>query len=57
MKDLLRRGQISADQVRRCIADALIDTVLEVLDLLVDRANRRLIPNPAHPDRPVVKIR
>ena len=32
-------------------------TVLEVLDLLVDCNNRRLIPNPAHPDQPVVKIK
>jgi len=32
-------------------------TVLETLDLLVDCANRRLIPNPAHPDQPVVKIK
>jgi predicted aspartyl protease len=28
-------------------------TVLEKLDLLADCANRRLIPNPAHPDQPV----
>lgn len=32
-------------------------TVLEVLDLLVDCNNRRVIPNPAHPDQPVVKIK
>ncbi len=32
-------------------------TVLEVLDLMVDCNNRRLIPNPAHPDQPVVKIK
>jgi clan AA aspartic protease len=32
-------------------------TVLEVLDLLVDCSNRRVIPNPAHPDQPVVKIK
>jgi clan AA aspartic protease len=32
-------------------------TVLEMLDLLVDCANRRVFPNPAHPDQPVLKIR
>jgi hypothetical protein len=32
-------------------------TVLEVLDLFVDSTNRRLVPNPAHPDQPVVKIK
>lgn len=32
-------------------------TVLEVLDLLVDCNNRRVVPNPAHPDQPVVKIK
>jgi clan AA aspartic protease len=32
-------------------------TVLKKMDLLVDCANRRLIPNPAHPDQPVIKIK
>lgn len=32
-------------------------TVLEVLDLLVDCNSQRVIPNPAHPDQPVVKIK
>ncbi len=32
-------------------------TILEVLDLLVDCNNYRVIPNPAHPDQPVVKIK
>lgn len=32
-------------------------TILEVLDLLVDCNNHKLIPNPAHPDQPVVKIK
>jgi clan AA aspartic protease len=32
-------------------------TILEVTDLLVDCANRKVIPNPAHPDQPVVKIK
>jgi clan AA aspartic protease len=32
-------------------------TALQVLDLLVDCNNHRVIPNPAHPDQPVVKIK
>lgn len=32
-------------------------TILEVLDMQVDCSNQELIPNPAHPDQPVVKIK
>jgi clan AA aspartic protease len=32
-------------------------TVLEKLDLLVDCGRRRLLPNPAHPDQPVLKVK
>ena len=32
-------------------------TVLEKLDLHVDSANQRLIPNPAHPDQTVNKVK
>lgn len=32
-------------------------TVLEITDLLVDCANQQVVPNPAHPDQPVLKIR
>ena len=32
-------------------------TVLEVLDLHADCTNRRLVPNPAHPDQPVTKVK
>lgn len=32
-------------------------TVLKKLDLVVDRANQRLVPNPAHPDQPVSKVK
>lgn len=32
-------------------------TVLEKLDLWVDCANQRLVPNPAHPDQPVTKVK
>lgn len=31
-------------------------TVLETLDFLVDCKNQRLIPNPANPDQPVLRI-
>ena len=31
-------------------------TILELADLLVDCANRKVIPNPAHPDGPVLRI-
>jgi hypothetical protein len=50
---------------RNSIDDALIlgdevligQTVLEKLDLLADCPNQRLVPNPAHPDQPVLKVR
>lgn len=32
-------------------------TILEVLDLQLDNRNQKLIPNPAHPDQPIVKIK
>ncbi len=32
-------------------------TVLETLDLLVDCTNLRLVPNPDHPDQPLIKIK
>ena len=32
-------------------------TILEVIDMQVDSANQRLVPNPAHPDQPIVKVR
>ncbi len=32
-------------------------TVLEKTDLHVDTRERRLLPNPAHPDQPVVKVK
>jgi clan AA aspartic protease len=31
-------------------------TVLETLDLLVDCKNQRLIPNPEHPEKPVLRV-
>lgn len=32
-------------------------TVLEKLDLLMDCTDRRVMPNPAHPDQPVLHVR
>jgi clan AA aspartic protease len=32
-------------------------TLLEKLDLFVDCVNQQLIPNPAHPDQPVSKVK
>lgn len=32
-------------------------TALERTDLLVDCTNHKVIPNPAHPDQPVIKIK
>lgn len=32
-------------------------TALEKLDLFVDYVNQRLVPNPAHPDQPVSKVK
>ena len=43
----------------RVLGDEVIigQTILEVLDLLVDCNSRKVIPNPAHPDQSVVKIK
>jgi len=50
---------------RETIEEALVigdevligQTVLEKLDLHIDSANQRLIPNPAHPDQAVNKVK
>jgi predicted aspartyl protease len=41
------------------LGDAVMigQTALEKLDLFVDCVNRRLVPNPAHPDQPVSKVK
>jgi clan AA aspartic protease len=52
-------------QGRDTVEEALIlgdevligQTVLEKLDLLVDCTQGRLVPNPAHPDQPVSKVK
>jgi clan AA aspartic protease len=62
--DLMGPLLVEIDQ-RVTVEDALVlgdevligQTVLEKLDLHVDCANQRLIPNPAHPDQPVTKVK
>ena len=52
------KGRDTADEALVLGDEVLIgQTVLEKLDLLVDCANRRVVPNPAHPDQPVLKIK
>lgn len=50
-RDTLEEALVLGDEV------LIGQTVLEKLDLLADRANRRLVPNPAHPDQPVTKVK
>ena len=50
-RDTLEEALVLGDEV------LIGQTVLEKLDLLADCANHRLIPNPAHPDQPVSKVK
>jgi clan AA aspartic protease len=50
-RDSLEEVLILGDEV------LIAQTVLEKLDLHADCRNRRLIPNPAHPDQPVLKVK
>lgn len=50
-RDTLEEAFVLGDEV------LIGQTVLEKMDLLVDSLNRRLVPNPAHPDQPVTKIK
>jgi clan AA aspartic protease len=51
-------GRSTADEALVLGDEVLIgQTILEKLDLLADCANRRLIPNPDHPDQPVSKVK
>ena len=51
-------GRDTADDALILGDEVLISqTILEKLDLLADCANRRLLPNPAHPDQPVNKVK
>jgi clan AA aspartic protease len=50
-RDTLEEALVLGDEV------LIGQTVLEKLDLFVDCQHRRLVPNPAHPDQPVTKIK
>jgi len=50
-RDTLEEALVLGDEV------IIGQTVLEKLDLLVDCVNQRLVPNPAHPDQPVSKMK
>jgi len=52
------QGRVATEDALVLGDEVLIgQTVLEKLDLHVDCANQRLIPNPAHPDQPVTKVK
>jgi clan AA aspartic protease len=50
-RDTLEEALVLGDEV------LIGQTVLEKLDLQVDCVSQRLIPNPAHPDQPVTKVK
>jgi hypothetical protein len=50
-RDTLEEALVLGDEV------LIGQTVLEKLDLLADCHGRRLLPNPAHPDQPVTKVK
>jgi len=50
-RETLEEALVLGDEV------LLGQTFLETTDLLADCANRRLVPNPAHPDQPVLKLK
>jgi clan AA aspartic protease len=50
-RDTLEEALVLGDEV------IIGQTVLEKLDLFVDCINQRLLPNPAHPDQPVSKVK
>ena len=50
-RDTLEEALVLGDEV------LIGQTVLEKLDLFVDCQRRRLVPNPAHPDQPVRKVK
>lgn len=61
----LTEGFVLEVMGRRTTEEALVlgdevflgQTALEKLDLLVDCQRQRLVPNPAHPDQPVSKVK
>jgi clan AA aspartic protease len=50
-RDTLEEALVLGDEV------LIGQTVLEKLDLFIDCQRQRLVPNPAHPDQPVTKIK
>ncbi|MBA3387316.1 MAG: clan AA aspartic protease [Chthoniobacterales bacterium] len=51
-------GRRTSDEALVLGDEVLIgQTVLEKLDLLVDCNRRQVVPNPAHPDQPVSKVK
>ena len=50
-RDTLEEALVLGDEV------PIGQTVLEKLDLFVDCQRQRLVPNPAHPDQPVTKVK
>jgi len=50
-RDTLEEALVLGDEV------LIGQTVLEKLDLFVDCQGQRLVPNPAHPDQPVTKVK
>ncbi len=50
-RDTMEEALVLGDEV------LIGQTVLEKLDLLVDCATQKLVPNPAHPDQPVTKVK
>lgn len=50
-RDTIEEALVLGDEV------LIGQTVLEKTDVLVDCNSRRVIPNPAHPDQPVTKVK
>ena len=51
-------GRSTSDEALVLGDEVLIgQTILEKLDLLADCANKRVVPNPDHPDQPVSKVK
>jgi clan AA aspartic protease len=50
-RDTLEEALVLGDEV------LIGQTVLEKLDLMVDCNSHRVVPNPAHPDQPVTKVK
>ena len=58
MVGIILLGRRTTEETLVLGSEVLIgQTVLESLDLQVDCTNHRVIPNPAHPDQPIIKIK